>query len=1108
MAPVLQVWSGPKCQLSATPWEPLPAAVAARITETVGGTDDVGQLTVPTSIARAAGIDEGRVLRAVFPLRGVVEWLLLRVEDGVPGDTTSVTLAPLRQLLALRGFARLAGGASTALAFPEFSGTVADVLNARVLLNLADDDLTWLSLGTLEPTSTYTWPAQQAVRRGEVLTLIEQVTGADVSLRRLANDAGYAIDVLTQRNGTLAPRLLRGAVQRLARTRDLLQTATEVMPLGEDNAPMGEVDWLGGTPIGSGPFWIPLTDPTGGAAPIQEDGQCAGHFLALPGGTALPILASRKSDSAVQVASLGAYSANNRVLFWENATGRPLTRLSAPAARASHRGQVTAKVTVKGARAERTLNRNGDFLAGAQHWTPGLQGVAIAREDFGVTMNFLVNGARANGTGTGTPFTVDGGVAGKALYRGDQLRIAGVTHRFTAQSVPDAAGALSGSISPNLTATYPDDLPVTLVRREVRQWVKDGTTSFADWAASGGLLAMRDVDSDGLLFRPMTGLELIHDASGMFFTGNVESLQYTNGLSGAFIVNTSGGFGTPPAQFTDGDTFTAIFVRETRVLRFNGTQALGASSVSFKPVASLARRDWLNTDMLYARRALSAVARITAFNDTTLEATLDLGVSTIDEVASADRDGNARLLIDPNHIGVDYTVTGGSGAPLPQIPWIVQSISGSIMTMAVDVNAIAAAYGVAPFQVTITNIYDQGGWARSYTSTWTVVDGYAVTAGATWGSNGRATVPISVPAGRVIARGTPLYANWIGGGAAGAEAQSPTPLFAHAQVTGAASSIDVAGWDDYRSDWDGSTPLPTAVWRLFSGTPASSFSFAGEVLVVGTTTAFDGSGAASIVLQAANTTDIADNATVELVRPAMIPAGERSTGAAMRLLYAVSGPLTPGQTPPPGVVSDVGYVAVPAGETAPLTATARVVVQRDSLPAIAPPVIALVRVATNTVVASSAAEVVDIGNGLAMATFVCTATLSAGGLYAIHLYGGSNTLFQHWHVALEAQCYVGREALPFFPGARSRVAYQRAQQVLAQRQQSARYRVTAIDQAELAASGAPLLPGQPVRLVADELGIDDTQRAVRLEWAFPGGELVELECAAIAPKLTDVTVSL
>lgn len=1109
-APVLQVWSAPKCQAGAVAIAPLVLTQRVDITETITGTDDSGSLTLPTDLAQACGLAEGRVLRAQFPLRGVVEWVIVRVEDTAPGDQTRVTLGPLRQLLALRPYARTLSSTDVGLVFPAFSGTITEYLNQRVLTNLTADSLAWLSLGTIDSAQTYPWPEQSSVRRGECLTTIEQVTGLEVRLRPLASDAGYAVDVLTARGSDATPQLLGegGLAVEIGRSRNLLQAGTAVRPIGDDGLSMGEVDWIGGAVSGSGPYWIPLTDPTGGAPPIWEDDQFVGAYLGLPSGTGLLITDSRKSDSAVQVAALGSYTAGQRVVLWETATGRPVSVIQSPTAVASSRGLVEARATVKGARQERTLNRNGDFSDGGTFWTHGIYGEPIAKSDFGKTLNFLTAASRASGTGTGTPFAVDGLPASETIYQGDQLIIDGVAHTFTADVVPNTSGEITASITPNLTATYADDTAVPVVRREVRQWVKDGTVSVSSYA---GFLAMRDVQSDGLLFRPNTGLTLVHDESGVQFSFWPDWFSYNAGISGTFTVRVTGftipGVGPGPTQFTDGDTFTAIFTRETRTLRFNGTQSSGASSVSFKAVAALARRDWVNTDTLYARRALSASVVITAFDDTTNTATINTGTSTLDDVASSDRDGVAPLLISQDHIAVDYTITGGTGSPPPNVQWIVQSISGSSMVLAIDVAWIGAAFGVGPAGVTINSVTDQGGWPRTYTATWTVVDSYPVASGASWGSNGRATVSVTVPAGRTIPRGTPLYANWVGGGSAGAVAQSPTPLFAHAAVTGSASSVDVAGWDDYRSDWDGVTTETTGVWRLFSGAAGSGFGFDGETLVCNVTTQADGSGVANVTLQAANSTTIADNAGVRIVRPAMAS----GSGSAMRLFIGSVG--VPPSPSVPGVQSEAVWVTVPSGGSRTLTGTARVALTAGSWGSggLAPSATLYNATAAQTVLSRSIdgeATITVETTGITVVDVWVTATITQSGLYELRLHGGSATALDRWCVVLDAQFYVGSTPLPYFPGARARLAFQRTQQLLALRSSAARYTLRAFDHAELTARGTPLTPGQSVRLVAPSLDLDTTQRLVKLQWQFPAGALVQAECEALAPRFIDVTVSL
>ncbi|MFN8994826.1 MAG: hypothetical protein ACK5X3_14360, partial [Pseudomonadota bacterium] len=549
------------------------------------------------------------------------------------------------------------------------------------------------------------------------------------------------------------------------------------------------------------------------------------------------------------------------------------------------------------------------------YWTHGAQGEPIRRPDLGKTLAFQINGARSAGTGTGTPLAVDGLPANERVYEGDQLIIAGQVYTISADAVPNTSGGITASITPTLAATYPDDTVVTIVRRERRQWTKNGTLTSAGWFANGGLLAMKDVASDGLLYRPMTGLSLIHDDSGVDFTGNIEGIAYDSGFAGAFTVNTSGAIGTLPAQFDDNDTFTATFVRETRAFRFSGTQTVGASSVTFKNISALARRDWQTGDTLFARRDFTATVRITGLTYTfprDFTATIVTADSTLDDVAAVDRDGLAIVGV----VG-SWTITYGSDRVFTTVlPLRVVSISGTTMALVIA-------------DPTATSVEDNlPSLPQTANAAWIIVDSYAVTAGASWSNAGRATVSVSVPTGRTIARGQPLWANWIGGGASGAESNAPTLLFAHAAVTGAASSLQVAGWDDYRSDWDGSTPLATAVYRLFGGTGASRWDCPVESMVAAASTQANGSGQANVTLKAANVTAIPDNAAVSITRPALLPAGTSTAGSVMRLMYA-SGSLLPAASTP-SVQSESVWITVPAGLTRTLTAVARAIVSQGT----------------------------------------------------------------------------------------------------------------------------------------------------------------------------------
>lgn len=1088
--PVLQVWSGPRCELGAEAFAPIPGEVKATITETVGGSDDAGSLTLPRHIALAAGFDEGRVLRAHFTQRGVVEWLVLRVVDSSHQATTSVTLAPLRQLLALRGLVRVTTGADTSLELPAFDGTIEEVLQRRVYTHLAEDRLEWLQPGVIDPayaTQRYTWPAQSNVRRGEVLTLVEQVTGLEVALRRLAGDTGYAVDVLSQRHGDKEPRLLRGVVQDLTRTRDLLQTATQVAPIGDDGQPMGEVDWEGGASIGSGPWWIPLVDPTGGDAPIQEDGQCVGMLLALPDGTTLPVLDSRASDSAVQVASRGTYVAGQRVVFWEAASGRTVTRLDSPRARAK-RHLVTATATVKGARRERTRNRNPAFVTNTPGWTPGTHGTLIDRSDFDVSFGFLADGARAGGTGTGTPFTVKNAGAGRRFYRGDTVQHTGAVLTTSAAVLPTTSGGFTVPFTTGLPASFADNDAITLRRHEqVMAPVLIGTPR----GAPRLFLNVGDAD----LAQRWTAFARCDQYGGLFVPGDVRALGPG---SVAFDNNWY-------AMHVHADDATLLVVR-------CGSVGGGVTT----PVSAS------NVQVLSAHRIRVTVPDHTITGTVNVPFKWDGGGTQLPDWIWASGGGLIMDLlgdivgggvsggfdyIDIDIIGLPaatsliglagYVADFGSGQKLYQYPPGITWSGSFNLTWLHESRELRfqGAHSGGAMSATFKDIaaLARRNWIGGDTL-YTAGAPYAVGGGAAWATTGIASVPITLPSGVTLHAGERVWSNWHG---------SPidSKMVVATTVTGPASSVSVRGGDAYPYNWDGVASPSTACYRI----PASAtLEIFGNTLHIADNAVADGTGNASLTLLGVNANLIANNAALTLTRPPMIPPTERNTGYALRTLHAA------GSNPPApnlGVPSGSAFILVPPGEIVPVTATARAVVQPGTLHVGSAPMVALCHAVTGAVLGTGTISGSTTYDALTVLEITCTAELAASAWVHLRLTGGSNVDLHIWHIVLDAQFYVGREKLPVFDGARARLCWHRGQQVLKQRASSARYVVRAIDTAALMQDGEPVAPGQPARLSDDALGIDEVQRIVRLQWAFPSGVLIEAECAAIQPRLTDVTVN-
>lgn len=1168
-APFLQVWSAPKCQAGAAPIGSLPAFVSAAITESLGGAES-GALVLPADVALAAGVAEGRIVRASIPLRGTVEWVITAVQDSDPASTVTVQLGPLRQLLALRGLIRTETGGVTTLAFTPEPATPAALLTRYLLTNLAVDGLEWLSLGTIEPVDTLFLAQQTAVTRGALLAELERLTGCEAVLRPLASDAGYAIDLLRERGAALEPVLLEppARARSIQRTRELQQAATVVMPLVDGDQPLGEVTWTAASVVGAGPYWIALTDPENGAGPIREDGQFVGAYLGLPDGTALPLVATRASDSAVQVASLGTLQLGSAVVLWADTQGRPVSEIASPSALQQARGRVVATVRVAGGGVERNLLRNPGFAADATAWN-AVNGTSLAsairRTDLGITVAGLVNGARAAATGTGTPLGLDGVPAGTRFYRGDTVRIAGTTCAVTADAVPSSTGALTLTVFPGLPGDMADGAPVTLQRRDVRTLTLDGaqsvllpTLQFTDsntgnllegatgtlastsggYTATTGALAyvtggtgvragkvrltMGDPNTgssslnwptanNDIFALPVVSIVSLSGNTGVFLldagfsgtiTANVTRVRYYNQVGRFEVARVTSVVGstltvvsevyatlTYPALWpgdtfnmvasnmvlSSGSTWTYTEVREDRPLQLNGAHVAGATTLTMRAQSVIATRNWVATDTITLARTITPTLDLTSVGTPTYETTDDgvaywvltatfaSGTSTMDDVAPAD------------YAGRGLTFQSGTSAA-----WGFAGFSGSTVTFAVPGNA--ANTTALPTGVVST--------------TWTVADTYALSGTASWGNNGRVTLTLAsaVPSGRSYTAGVDVEANWH-------PYRTGSGLRLSTALTAGGTTVELVGNDGYIATSSPSAALPLGVYRVMAS--GSSLPIPGDILTVGADATANGSGAASLTLAAANTNAISDNVAFAITRPALLSATDRTTGAVMRLFAS------PGSAAPSASVaawqSDAVFVFVPDGVRRRLTAKAWFVVTPETLTASTAPVLALFNVVTGAVVATAAVPATTYTEPATAVAVSCGVDLTSAGRFAIRLYGGSISAPGRWHLCKEAALYLGADTdVPFFAESRSRVAFQRGQDVLAQRRSSARYTVTGIDQATLAAVGTPIQLGQRARLRAPALALDTTQRIVRLVWRWPGAELVELECEALTPRFTDV----
>ena len=364
-----------------------------------------------------------------------------------------------------------------------------DHIATFVLANASADGVSWLSAGTITPAVyvNVVAPAGGYTRLAYLNQLVA-LTGAELRLRR--NGAtGYYIDLVTTTGGSAAAVHVRQGRNLLTLQEDADDTelATAVTEQGQtpsgalQPAGIGENAWTVGTITGAGPYWVPLADPAGGAAPIafaSQFGTATGSqsaYLLLKDATLLQITDSRITpDYSVSVAATTGLTAGDLVQLVADSSGNRLTELRAPSVGRLHRVDVASTM-----RGERNLARNGLFsawgsLTSLTNWT-ATNTSQYARN---TPSTFSASGTRANtpdGGSTWLQVTVTGGPANGIIFQGDRLKM--VSTQFTANATVQLDGSGAGTLSiyasalpvgtgnalsldtttPSRPATFPDD---------------------------------------------------------------------------------------------------------------------------------------------------------------------------------------------------------------------------------------------------------------------------------------------------------------------------------------------------------------------------------------------------------------------------------------------------------------------------------------------------------------------------------------------------------------------------------------------------------------------------------------------------------------------------
>ena len=365
--------------------------------------------------------------------------------------------------LATTGLVRTVSGTTTYAVGG--TGSPASLIDTYVLANLAADSVSWLGRGTVDSTAsiTLTAPASGWTRL-EWLRAIANATGLELRLRR-NGASSYLIDLLTSVGSTASTVPLAFGKQLLDVQDDDddgdLATAVTVLGATASGATtpygIGENAWTIGTISGAGPYWVPLADPAGGAAPIafaSQFGTASGSqaaYLLTNSATTVQITDSRITpDYAVSVAATAGLTAGNLVQLVADTSATRLTELRAPNVSRLHRVDTGAS-TIGG---PRNLVVNGNVSSWTNTTTlgawynPASGHVAEYLRSSPTTETAMVcDGAATFGASS---FTFRGVTPGRRFYRREQLSIAGQIN-YVADYVVVADGTGRGTI--NLIST-------------------------------------------------------------------------------------------------------------------------------------------------------------------------------------------------------------------------------------------------------------------------------------------------------------------------------------------------------------------------------------------------------------------------------------------------------------------------------------------------------------------------------------------------------------------------------------------------------------------------------------------------------------------------------
>jgi len=476
-APVVEVelWSD---------WSCVSGAVAIGALLVLSGTysdqlDNSDALTATIQSDARVPVTIRSVVRVTDALGVVREYRVKSIGTTLVDDQQTIRgLSPYADLNTLGLVRSTTGGVTSYAVGGRYTAT--EFVDTFVLANLAADSASWLERGTVDPTALETITApEEGWTRSEWLRQLADRYGVELRLRRNGS-TNYLIDLLTAVGSSAADVPVAMGKNLLAAQNDAddgeLCTAITVLGAIEDGATVpadiGDNAWELGTIPGSAPYWIPLTDPAGGAGPVAfasqfgaASGSQGAYLLRSDAGTTQITDSRTTPDNAVLVAATTGLTAGHHVQIVADSSAARLTELCAPNVSRLHRSDRVATL-----RGERNLLRNMLFLDWADVFTPALwaaQGgtlnVGEYPRDTPATLSSIVtNGVQSAGA-AGINFR--GAPANARFYSGEYL-VAGAAPYRVGNVVAVADGAGVGSIvfaTGTLPAPIADGQPITFL---------------------------------------------------------------------------------------------------------------------------------------------------------------------------------------------------------------------------------------------------------------------------------------------------------------------------------------------------------------------------------------------------------------------------------------------------------------------------------------------------------------------------------------------------------------------------------------------------------------------------------------------------------------------